>query len=280
MRFKLTALTLILVLVAGSIAAETESEIVARYLKKTEEKHTQGLSFLSLDFTFNRVNRDNDYNKFATYESQNFSTTNLSWLGDAKVLGFQGGVFLHKGLAWTLGGQYWFKLGESQSGTFEYTPSGGSATTVQDLTSEVSVWGVTTGVTYYPFTKPTPTSQLDGLALRVGGTIGWYQCSWQVWDEYQSLNLSTGLSQTDNIEFAGSSIGFSGVIGADYPLKWKNVALGLEVGYLYLNFANVAWYNSSDQEIVATHTGGTEGRVDLGLSGPTIKAEVKKFFSW
>ena len=54
----------------------------------------------------------------------------------------------------------------------------------------------------------------------------------------------------------------------------------MDANYLYLNFGNVAAYNSSDQEIVATYSGEEDGRVDLGMSGFRGKVELKRYFSW
>jgi hypothetical protein len=52
------------------------------------------------------------------------------------------------------------------------------------------------------------------------------------------------------------------------------------VSYLYLNFTNVSWYNSQDQEIIATVDGTEDGRVDLDFSGVRGKVEIKRYFSW
>ena len=75
-------------------------------------------------------------------------------------------------------------------------------------------------------------------------------------------------------------MGFGVFTGIDYPLGIFDLAVGVDVGYLYLNFANVAWYNSQDEEVIATYTGDRDGRVDLDMSGVRGKVEIKRFFSW
>ena len=69
-------------------------------------------------------------------------------------------------------------------------------------------------------------------------------------------------------------------MGGDYPLKFWGLLLGADMSYLYLNFKNVSWYNSADQEIVATYNDTPEGRVVLGLCGVRGKVQLKKYFTW
>ena len=83
-----------------------------------------------------------------------------------------------------------------------------------------------------------------------------------------------------NATFKDSNIGLSLSAGAEYPLNFGSMSLGVDVNYLYLNFNNVAWYNSQDQEVVASYAGNIESRVDLGLSGVRGRIELKKFFNW
>ena len=56
--------------------------------------------------------------------------------------------------------------------------------------------------------------------------------------------------------------------------------IGVDFGYMYLNFKNIAWYNSADEEIVVTYNNSEDSRVDLGLSGFRGKVELKRFFTW
>jgi len=268
---------------AGTVsvsAVETEKDIVNRYLKRTEKKRIHKLSWLSGSFSVNRTNRSNDYNRFATYTSTHFSNGSIPWLGDAKIFSLDMGIVFRERFAWAVGGEYWLKLGQTQSGSFAYSPAGGTPVTVSELTSEAQVLGISTQLQYYFLNHPSLASQLERLALRAGGGVGYYRVTWDVWSDYQNLNLSTSLSESTNITYKDSGPGFWFSLGADYPLKWHGFAVGAEMSYLYLNFDNVAWYNSGDQEVVATYDGTAEGRVDLDLSGVRGKVEIKRFFSW
>ncbi len=271
---------LVLSAVMTSQAENTEQDLINKFLKRTEEKHSSHLSWMSGSFSMNRINRDNDYNSFADFESTNFTNTDLNWLGEAKILGVDAGVIFMEKLSLSVGGEYWLKLGESQTGSFQYSPPGGPAITIDDLKTEVQVWGVSTGVSYYFFNKPTTANGLLKPALRVGGTVGLYQATWEVWDEYQNLNLSTALPEGQNIEYKSTAPGFGFNLGLDYPLKWHGIALGMQFGYEYLNFNDIAWYNASDEEIVASYDGTQQGRVELDLSGFKGKIEIKRFFNW
>lgn len=277
--FKLMSILGCLLIAASAVGQSVEDEFVNRFVKKTQEKRVQKLSWASVSFQINRINRQNDYNTFAAYESANLAGGNLNWLGEAKSFGIDMGMVYRGRLAWSVGGEYWLKLGDNLSGSFDYT-SGGQTTTVTNPASEISVWGITTGLQYYPLAHPTPSGGLERLSVRFGGSIGYYHANWDIWSEYRSLNLATSEPEGDNISFQDSGPGFSFIVGADYPFKWKSLALGAEIGYLYLNFDKVAWYNSREQEIVASFNGSSEGRVDLNLSGIRAKIELKRFFSW
>lgn len=280
MRCKIIIATILLVFAAGSVVAtDAETELVNKYMKRTQEKRTKKLSWFGVDFTMNRINRHNDYNTFASIESANFPNAELQWLNQAPSIGVNMGLLFKDRWAWSVGGEYWMKLGDNLGGPYDYNTGTGTIT-VQELKSEISVYGITTGMQYYPFAHPTTVNGVERFSLRFGGNVGWYHASWDVWEEYQSLNLSTSSTEGQNITFKGSSLGFSAVAGADYPLGFKNLVLAAEAQYLYLNLGNVAWYNTADQEIVATYNGDASGRVNLDLSGFRARIELKRYFSW
>ena len=269
-------------LTAGAVSADVtqqERNIVQRYMNKVEDKQTTKISWMSGHFEVNRINRHNDYNTFATNESARFTDASIPWLGEAKSLGLDMGLVFKNRFAWSIGGEYWLKLGINEPGTYTYAASSGP-TEVNDLKSQISVWGITTGFHYYPLSHPSGKGKLDGLSLRIGGNVGFYSANWDVWSAYQSINLSTSLPEAENIAFSGSGPGYSAVIGIDYPLGWNDLAIGLQTSYLYLNLDNVAWYNTNDEEIVATSTGSADSRVDLDLSGIRARFEIKRYFSW
>ncbi|MDF1543823.1 MAG: hypothetical protein P1R58_01830, partial [bacterium] len=80
--------------------------------------------------------------------------------------------------------------------------------------------------------------------------------------------------------FKGNAPGLSAGFGMDYPLNFYGLSFGADMSYFYLNFTNVAWYNSIDQEVVASVDGTEDGRIDLNFSGVRGKLELKRFFNW
>jgi len=282
MRSKMAVMAVLLMLVGAApvFAGETEKDLVDRFFTRAKKKHTRHLAWAAGNFGLNRINRQNEYNAWATYESNHFSNGSLAWLGEAKSFGVDFGMVFAERFCWSLGGEYWLKMGENKSGAFAYTPPGGIPINVSNLKSEIKVWGVTTGMQYYLVNAPTAAEQLTKPAVRFGGSVGYYQVSWDLWPEYQNLNLSTSVPENTNITYKGTGPGFTINLGGDYPLGWSGLVIGADVGYMMLNFKNVSWYNSQDEEVVATYDGTPGGRVDLDLSGVKGRVEIKRFFSW
>ncbi|KAA3634540.1 MAG: hypothetical protein DWP97_06805 [Calditrichaeota bacterium] len=279
MRFKLfITLSLVAVFALGSLsfADGTEEELTQKFLSRYEKTHVQKLSFITVHTNFNRINRNNDYNDFANYESNNFNSGNLSWLNDPLSFGMDFGVILSERYAWSFGFDVWSGMGEQLSGSYFYAPSG---TTIENPQSDISLWGIQTGVQYYFYNKPEQSGELKSLALRSGVTVGYYQVKWDLWQEYSNLNLATATSEAENSTFEDSGPSIELGLGADYPLNLWGLNLGVDFSYLYLNFDQVGWYNSQDEEVVASFTGNEEGRVDLDFSGFRGKVEFKRFFS-
>lgn len=283
MRFaKLFLVSALILAIAAPVvySQETEQDIINRYLQKTEKKHVSKLGWASLHFTGNRINRHNDYNDFATNISTSLEGGDVAWLDQAFSFGADFGVVFKNKYAWFLGGEYWLKQGTSLSGDFTYTPAGGTPTIITDPTSEITVYGAYTGFQYYLMNPPTTENLLTKLCVRVNASVGFYGVSWDLFPEYQNLNLSTSASVQGNEKFSGTAPAFSIGAGVDYPVNFWNMAVGIDMSYLYLNFNNVAWYNAQDEEIVATYDNTEDGRVDLALSGIRGKIELKRYFSW
>lgn len=280
MRLRTLALLMgVIFLFATTVASQTssEDEFINNYLKKIEKKHTSRLTWISGYFSFNRINRDNDYNRFANLESVNFTDASVSWLGDAKVLGVDFGLLFGKRFGWTLSGEYWLKMGETLEGTYYYEPAG---TYLENPASEIQVFGASTGIQYYLMNPPKVGASAKDLSVRVGAAVGYYQVKWDLWDEYQDLNLATNTTDASSATFQDSGPGFFMNVGIDYPTKVWNLVLGVDMCLQYLEFDNVAWYNSSEQEVVASWSGDSDGRVDLEFTGLRGKVELKHFFSW
>lgn len=283
MRFLKTGIAVLLMAFSVSALAATnpaERELIEKYSRKIQKKHTRKLAWISGSFELNRINQKNDYNRFATYESKNFPGATIAWLDQAKAFSLEYGMRLNDKMAWNVSGEYWLKIGENNSGTFSYTPPGGLQTSVTDIVSEIQTYGFSAGLDYYLSGAPTVEESLTGTAFKIGASVGYHFVSWDVWDSYQNLNLATSAPASGNITYKGTAPSFSIGLGAEKPINVAGLSAAVDFEYLYLNFKNVAWYNTIDQEIVATYASSADSRVNLGLSGFRGRIELRRYFSW
>ena len=257
-----------------------EQEMVSSFVNRVEKKHQKKLGFVSGYYTVDRINKDNDYNKFASYQNQYLGGGQLSALNTASAIGLNFGMHINPKMAWNIGGEYWLKFGDNLPGTYTYDPPASGAVAITNLQSEIKVYGFNAGLTYYLLNPPTYTQQLTNVAVRTGFSAGFYSVSWDVFPQVENLNLSTSAPAGANTTYKGSAPSFSAHLGIDYPVKFGNLVLGFDGSYQYLNFTNVAWYNSQDQEVVASYSGTSDGRVDLQLSGFRGRIELKRYFGW
>jgi hypothetical protein len=282
MRLKIALVSMVLVLVFGLelATAETEQEIVNRYLQKTVAKHTRKLGWAAFNLSVDRINRHNDYNDFAIVESAKLSNGTFGWIEQGFSFGADFGIVFNKRFAWSVGGEYWLKQGQTLPEGDTYLQLSTNTTVAANPKSELAVFGVTTSLQYYLINPPTVTEKLTKWSARVGGSVGYYSCSWDVWPEYENLNLATGAPVDMNATYKGTAPGFSFGLGLDYPLGLWGMGLAMDADYLYLNFGNVAWYNAVGDEIVASLDGTEDGRINLALSGVRGKIELKRYFNW
>ncbi len=258
---------------------KAEQDAVNSYLKKTEKKHKHRMGWASFNFGLNRINRNNDYNSFANSINGSLSNGEMSWLNTAQSFGLELGMVVSKKLAWHVGGEYWMKMGQNESGSFEYS-SGSGTDTISTLRSEISVYGFSTGVSYYFMNPPQANQPVKNFSLFANGTIGFYHASWDLFNEYQNLNLSTSTTEGENATYTGTAPGFSFNMGVEYPISMGGLMFGAKAGYFHLNFSNVAWYNGQNEEVIASYDGTEDGRVDLKFSGVRGNIELRKYFSW
>ena len=274
----ITTCALILVLAAGTaFAQDSEQDILNRYIQQTEKKHAVKYGWTSVTFGMDRINRDNTYNTFATYESQNIDGGEFNWLNMGTSFGAEFAMIFRERFAWTVGGEYWLKMGSQLDGDYTYLPT---ATTLENPSTEIQVYGFSSGLQYFLINPPDDRGKLHQPAVRLIGTAGFYFANWELFSAYQNLNLSTSTPEGENAAYKGSAPGFSLGFGADYPINVWGLALGADMSYLYLNFDNVSWYNAQDEEIVASYNGTEDGRVDLNVSGFRGRIELKKYLSW
>ncbi len=285
MRVRLAlAITLVALIASSAMSAPNtkEQELVNQFLKKTEKKHSpKKLGWLSANFTYNRINRFNEYNSFTNHVNSNLSGGKFSTLDNALAAGVEVGVGMSRKLSWVIGGEYWMKTGDKVSGTVNYAPpSGGGPVQLTDPQSEIKVYGAYAGVNYSIWNPRSAGAVLNGGSAWVSGNAGYYQVNWDLFPQYENLNLSTATPDGTNATFKGNAPGFSIGAGFDYPVGFGGLAFAAEANYLHLNFTNVAWYNEADQEVVATYGDSPDSRVDLKMSGVRARISLKKFFGW
>lgn len=274
-----SALTVLLA-ISTAAAQETEQEIIDRYLNKTVAKHTHKLGWASINLSVDRVNRHNEYNDFTIIESTKLTVGQFAWMDQGFSLGADFGTVFKKRLAWSIGGEYWLKLGQTLAEGDSYLQLSTMTSVNANPRSELQVYGASTGFQYFLFNPPQTAAKLTGLTSRVGVSVGFYVAHWDLWPEYENLNLATGQPVSSNTTYKGTAPGFSFNLGMDYPLGLWDLGLAMDMSYLHLNFTNVAWYNTDGDEIIASLDGTPDGRVDLSLSGVRGKIEVKRYFNW
>lgn len=275
-----------LLLVAPAIA-QTEEELVAKFLKKAEKRQIKKVGYFVVNGSMGRLNRDNDYNKFTTRVSPLILSASGGTEGIEKMEysheffgGF--GVKTSAKSAATIGFTYWLKMGSSQVGDFNL-----SLVNLDDpndhygfeLNSEIQVYGFSGQVDYYLSNPPDKDGILNTLAFKIGAGLGYYFAQWKLWDGFTGFNLNTATAEVINGELKGSAPGFSAGLSAEYPINLLGLVLETNVRYLYLNFTSMKWYNQYNQETVAT-VNNSGLRVDLNMSGPRVQMGLKRYFSW
>jgi hypothetical protein len=282
--FLVISLSLLLVIPA---MAQTEDELVAQFLKKTEKKKTKKVGFFIINGSFGRLNRDNDYNKFSVRVTPLITSVDGTTIGVDKIdysqefFGGFGFIVSPKSSA-SIGFAYWLKMGSSQSGDMNLSLVNLNASDPAydfDLKSEVQVYGIAGNVDYFLTNPPDADGQLTNLSFKIGAGLGYYFANWEVWDGFTGYNLATGEPEVINGELEGQALGVSLQLAAEYPINLGGLVLESSAKYLYLNFTDMKWYNSYNEETVAT-VNNSGLPVELNLSGPRFQIGLKRYFSW
>jgi hypothetical protein len=269
------------------VHAQTEDELVAKFLKKAEKKHTKKVGYLFANGAFGRLYRDNQYNMFTErvnplISSVSGNDTEIKKLNQSYELFGGFGMMPSPKTAVEFGFSYWLKQGSSVNGDFNL-----SLVNLNDpndhygfeLRSEIQVYGFTGSIDYYLSEPPDKDGQLHNLAFKVGGGLGYYFADWELWEGFTGYNLSTGTPETLGGKLNGSAPGLTANVGVEYPLNIGGLVVSGSVQYLYLNFTGMNWYNSTNEEIVAT-VNNSGLKVDLDMSGPRVRLGLKRFFAW
>ncbi len=268
--------------------AQTEDELVAKFLKKVEKKHNKKVGYLVFNGSMGRLLQDNDYNKMSVRVSPLVSSLSTTGTGEIKKLNYSYELFGGFGMMATpktsveFGMSYWLKQGSSQTGDFNL-----SLVNLDDpldhysfeLNSQVQIYGFSGSVDYYLTSPPDKDGVLSQIALKVGGGAGYYFANWELWEGFAGYNLSTSTPETIGGNLSGSAPGFTANLAAEIPVSLAGLVIEGEARYLYLNFTNIKWYNSSNQEVVAT-VNNSGAKVELDMSGPRFQIGLKRYFSW
>jgi hypothetical protein len=266
---------------AGAAFADTEDEIIAKYLKKAEKQHKHKVYFASVLFAYGKLPTYGDYTTFYHYANSNINPGSpLTGIWRSKQLGLNIGIMTSKNTSVRLGFDYWLKLGSAVSGDFDFGIEPLGLQQGFDLSSEIQVMGITGGVEYHIMNPPNNEGVINSINVRIGGGAGFYWAKWDIWSGASSINLATETFETNIEPLKGSAPGASVWLGADYPVGLLGLVLGADINYLYLNLDDVHSYNSIGEELYVSFSGNPDDCVTLDLSGLRGCVELKRYFRW
>ena len=267
--------------VAVPAFADTEDEIISRYLKKKEKQRKHKIYFGSLSFSYGKLSDDNDYNTFSNYANANIGPDNpMTGIWRSKEISANMGMMITRNASFQLGLDYWLKMGDNKTGDYDFGISPLGTQKDFNLISEVQVYGLTAGVDYHLLNPPDNMGIVNGFNVRVGGGGGVYFSKWEVWNGANSFNLSTSVLEENVDPLKSIAPGFSAWVGADYPIGFFGLLVSANVSYLYLNFNDVHSYNDIDEELYLSYSSNPDDRVELDFSGFRGKFEFKRYFKW
>ncbi|MEZ5359600.1 MAG: hypothetical protein R3F48_12345 [Candidatus Zixiibacteriota bacterium] len=267
--------------------AQTEDELVAKFLKKAEKKQIKKVGYFILQGSYGKLGTNSDYNQFASSVSRYlFSATGESvgidgiYRSKEFYLGF--GLMTSQKTSASVGISYWLKMGSSDNGDYNLTLVNSNDMenrTDFDLKSEVQIYGLSSGFSYYLLNAPDKEGVLHNFALKTNISGGFYFASWNLWEGYTGYNLSTSTSEDIAGKLTGSAPGLSVGLSMEYPTPLMGLVLEGSASYFYLNFSKMKWYNDNNEENVVVYNNDAD-RVELDFSGPRANFGLKRYFSW
>lgn len=289
MRFRLFIVfgVVLSLLLAGSLMAQTEDELVAKFLQKAEKKQIKRVCFFTVNGSYGRLLTGSDYNNYVHQISPailalNDSDSRVEGIYRTKELQASFGVMTSPNMAATIGFTYWLKMGSDKTGDYNLSLVNMDDPIDHDnfsLKSEVQVFGFTGGVDYYLLNPPDQEGLLHGFAFKVSATGGYYFANWEVWEGFTGYNLYLENQEIINGKLTGQSLGGNIGIAGEYPVRLFGLVIEASAKYQYLNFSKMKWYNDLDHENVVVY-GPEQRRVELNLSGPRAQFGLKRYFSW
>jgi hypothetical protein len=289
MRFKIFIVfgMIFSLLLAGLTMAQSEEELVAKFLNKTEKKQIKKVGFFVVNGSYGKLLTAGDYNNYVHEISPAIAAFNNS---DSRVEGiyrskelFAGfGIMTSSKMAATLGFNYWLRMGSDKTGDYNLSLVNMNDPIDHDnfnLKSEIQIYGFSGGVDYYLLNPPDRDGLLHGLALKVGANGGFYFAKWEVWEGFTGYNLYLESQEIITGKLTGQAPGASISLTTEYPVKLMGLVVEMSAKYQYLNFTKMKWYNDLDHENVVVY-GPDQRRVELDLSGPRAQFGLKRYFSW
>ena len=267
--------------VAGAAFADTEDEIIAKYLKKAEKQRKHRVYFGSVSFAYGKLPTYSDYTMFYHYSNRNINPGSpLTGIWRSKQLAFNMGMMVTRKVSVRLGFEYWLKLGSEAVGDYDFGIAPLGLQEDFDLSSKIQVMGFTSGVEYHLINPPTAEGIVNSINVRVGGGGGFYFATWDIWEGANSFNLSTEAYETNIEPLKGSAPGASAWLGVDYPVGLLGLVLGCDINYLYLNLDDIHSYNDLGEELYVSYSDNPDDRVGLDLSGLRGRVELKRYLKW
>lgn len=271
---------LILLTLAISLASvtpafcQTEEEVVAKYLKKAEQKREKKIWFVTASGLYGKLSDDNQYNDFRAN-----SATGLDGIYRSKELSVGFGLIAAKNLAVGASVNYWFKLGNEATGDYVNLTEDPIETVANtDMKSNLQVYGFTGNIDYFVMNSPDKFGVLRGPALKISVGAGYYFARWELWKGFMGYNLDTETSEEIDDKLTGGAFGGSVGLAAEMPINFGGLVAEGALRYEYLKFSKIKWYNADDQEVVVIGNAVPE-RVELDLSGPRVQLGLKRYFS-
>jgi hypothetical protein len=272
---------ILVIALAGSALSQTEDEIIAKYLKKTEKKQSVKVGFVGLYGAYGKLPNETDYLAFRNYSNNSISPGNpIDGIWRSKQFGFEMGVMIARQFSLKIGFEYWLKMGNQTTGDYTFAIEPLGAQTDFTIKSEVQVYGFSAGFDYYFLNPPGRRGEINALSARIGASGGLYMARWETWQGASAFNLSLDNYEQNFDPYKGTSPSFSVWLGADYPIQFFGLLVGAEVDYQYLNFDKLHAYNGLGEELYVTYSDNSADRVNLDFSGLRGKIVLKRYFTW
>ncbi len=272
---------ILVIALAGLAFSQTEDEIIAKYLKKTEKKQKVKVGFFALTGAYGKLPNETDYLKFRNYSNNHISPGNpIDGIWRSKQFGIEFGMMFARQFAAKAGFEYWLKMGNKVTGDYSFAIEPLGTQTDFTIKSEVQVYGFSAGIEYFPLNPPGMDGLVNSLSVRLGISGGLYMAKWEIWSGADAFNLSLGQPEPNLDPLTGSTPAFSACLGADYPIRFFNLMIGAEADYQYLNFDKLHSYNDLGEELYVTYSDDSADRVKLDFSGFRGKIVIKRYFTW